>query len=309
MSIDGQREFQVKLEGPASNLGEVYASDLARLLLGLEQALAAAAYQASRRPRRARTGRHQGDVERATRLRLVRIDRGSTVATLAVAPPPPEQPDQPELEFDSATLGEQALGLVMDVLEEPARKVDRELALRLADLGRTAGVGTRHDRIVLEDGPRQRRRRVVMEGAQVERFQQVATRHEVRGQTDTVIGRLMEADFDRHTARLRSSTGGRVDVFFGEEFDHAIKDALLEDRRLVGRVSYDRATSEVRRVEIENIAEPEQLMIVSFHDFDEPLDASRLIEEQGTPIFDFDAIPDLGLTDDEAEAFIRAADE
>ena len=60
-------EFRAKLQGNDATLGVVRARDVARLILGLESAVAAAAYATLGKPRKGSTGRHRAAIEAASR--------------------------------------------------------------------------------------------------------------------------------------------------------------------------------------------------------------------------------------------------
>jgi len=64
--------LRVELRGADARLGEVRASDVARLILATERAIARVAGVVARRPVAA-TGRRTRPVEEASRLRLVAI--------------------------------------------------------------------------------------------------------------------------------------------------------------------------------------------------------------------------------------------
>ena len=74
--------FRATLRGSDATLGVVRASDVARLLIGLESAVAAAAYAALGKPRRGSTGRHRAAIEAASRLHFQNVEPGSVVAVL-----------------------------------------------------------------------------------------------------------------------------------------------------------------------------------------------------------------------------------
>jgi hypothetical protein len=75
-------DFRATLHGPDASLGVVRARDVARLITGLESAVAAAAYATLGKPRRGSTGRHRAAIEAASRLRFQNVESGSVVAVL-----------------------------------------------------------------------------------------------------------------------------------------------------------------------------------------------------------------------------------
>jgi CRISPR/Cas system endoribonuclease Cas6 (RAMP superfamily) len=75
------RIVRAQLDGMDAEPGRVAAADVARIILGLERAIARAAYLVLERARRGVTGRHSLAIESAARLRFVGVDRGSFVGT------------------------------------------------------------------------------------------------------------------------------------------------------------------------------------------------------------------------------------
>src|SRR5262249_35355144 len=67
-------------------------------------------------------------------------------------------------------------------------------------------------------------------------------------QDQELVGTLVEADFERNTARLRLPAGSSVDVSFSAELSDDIHEALRSKARLVGVVQYNPRTSEVKSV-------------------------------------------------------------
>src|SRR5215207_11161864 len=76
------RNVTVELLGSDGAPGEVPATDVARLVLGVQAVLRRAAHVVLGRPRLATYGRYEADVEGATRLRLERVERGACVFAL-----------------------------------------------------------------------------------------------------------------------------------------------------------------------------------------------------------------------------------
>ena len=80
------RIIRAHLEGAEAEAGRIAAADVARIIIGLERAIASAAYLVLRRPRRG-AGRHAQAIESAARLRFVGIESGSFVEILALPEP------------------------------------------------------------------------------------------------------------------------------------------------------------------------------------------------------------------------------
>jgi hypothetical protein len=73
-------EFRATLRGTDATAGMVRASDVARLITGVESAVAAAAYAFLGKPRKGSTRRHRSAIEAASRLLLQEAEPGSGVA-------------------------------------------------------------------------------------------------------------------------------------------------------------------------------------------------------------------------------------
>jgi len=77
-------ELRVELAGEEAKLGEVPAADVARLILGVERAMARAASVVLGRPKTT-TGRYDDVIERAVRLKLRVVVEGSVDAVMEVS--------------------------------------------------------------------------------------------------------------------------------------------------------------------------------------------------------------------------------
>jgi hypothetical protein len=247
-------EFRATLRGTDATLGVVRASDLARLITGLEAAVAAAAYAALGKPRRYSTGRHRAAVEAASRLRFQNVETGGVVAVLRLPRLAEVTDDAFDVEVDD--LAGAALDRLLASFTQPEDQVDVGIARALADLGQELGIGERHDELVLtstrsttaghlDTGTKDRMRRLA---------DAPLGRH-----PDVILGTLHEADFDRRTARLHAATGETVIVEFPAELDDDIQEALRAQAAFEGIVTFDPATSIARRVELRRISTPEPL--------------------------------------------------
>jgi len=132
----------------------------------------------------------------------------------------------------------------------------------------------------------------------------------VCGDPDLVVGTLFEADFERHTARLRTPAGGgTVTVTFPPEMADDIQQALRIETQLEGRVRYDRGTGTAASIETRAVTRAEQLLI---HDgdwsFAENLSVAELQQRQrvkGGNVNLADLAAD-NLTANERDAFVAA---
>jgi hypothetical protein len=246
--------FRATLRGSAATLGVVRASDIARLLTGLESAVAAAAYAALGKPRRGSTGRHRAAIEAASRLHFQTIEPGSVVAVLRL--PRLAEVTDDTFEVDVDDLAGAAFDRLVTSFIQPDDQVDPGIAKALADLGQELGIGERHDELMLTSG----RTPVVghLDASAKERMRRLADAPLGR-QPDVIVGTLHEADFDRHTARLHAATGETVTVEFPAELDDEIQEALRAQAAFEGIISFDPATSIARRVELRRISTPEPL--------------------------------------------------
>jgi hypothetical protein len=247
-------EFRATLRGSEAALGVMRASDIARLIMGLESAVAAAAYAALGKPRRGSTGRHRAAVEAASRLHFQNVEPGSVVAVLRLPRLAEVTDDTFDVEVDD--LAGAALDRLVASFARPDDQVDTGIAKALADLGQELGIGERHHELLLTSP----RSSVVghLDASARERMRRLADAPLGR-QPDVILGTLHEADFDRRTARLHAATGETVTVEFPAELDDEIQEALRAPAAFEGIISFDPATSIVRRVEVRRISTPEPL--------------------------------------------------
>ena len=247
-------EFRATLRGGDATLGVVRASDVARLITGLESAVAAAAYVALGKPRRGSTGRHRAAIEAASRLHFQNVEPGSVVAVLRL--PRLAEVTDGTFEVEVDDLAGAAFDRLVASFTNPDDQVDAGIAKALADLGQELGIGERHDELLLTSA----RTPVVghLDAIAKERMRRLADAPLGR-QPDVIVGTLHEADFDRRTARLHAATGETVTVEFPAELDDKIQEALRAQATFEGIISFDPTTSIVRRVELRRISTPEPL--------------------------------------------------
>jgi hypothetical protein len=247
-------EFRATLRGSTATLGEVRASDVARLITGLESAVAAAAYATLGKPRRAATGRHRAAVEAASRLRFQNVESDGVVVVLRLPRLAPVTDATFDIEVDD--LAGAAFDRLVASFSQPDDQVDTGIARALADLGQELGIGERHEELLLTSGRTAAAGRLD-EGAK-QRMRQLADAP-LEHQPDALVGTLREADFDRGTARLHTATGETVTVDFAAELADDIQEALRGQAVFDGIIVFDPSTAIVKRVELRRISNPRQL--------------------------------------------------
>lgn len=299
------RIIRATLAGPEARLGSVPAADVARLIIGLERALARAAYVALGKSREAQSGRHTAAIERATRLRFVGIEPGSVVELLAL-PDVNGTSDALELPVDdlSAAAFEQLVGAIRSQGED----VDPELAASVAQLSDELGIGDRHEHLSLghasTDIKEQALGPALIDLSVRRRMRAIAQRPRPT-QNDTLVGVLVEADFERRTARLQPPVGRAVTVTFAEDLADALYEALRQPAHLKGTVRYDAKTAAARAIELRQVTRAEQLVLEG-EVFFKQQNVYELAAEQGVPgpVRDSRELSDPGLSSEEREALL-----
>jgi hypothetical protein len=247
-------ELRATLEGGEAQLGQIQARDVARLIQGLEAAVAAAAYAALGRPRRTGTGRHTASVEAASRLVFRGVEAGSVVTVLAL--PVLARDDEDVLDIEVDDLAGAALDRLVGAAEQSSDHVDAGIARALADLADSLGIGERYDDLLVRSS----------RSTQVLRLDSAARLHfrrladsPVAQQPDVLMGSLREADFDRYTARLRTASNETVVVSFPPELEDDVHEALRGQAQFEGEVTYDPATATAKRVHLRRVSSPVSL--------------------------------------------------
>lgn len=297
-------ELRVHLTGECAELGLVPASDVARLLLLVENATARAASVVLGKPKLT-TGRYREVIARAARFRLRAIESGSVVPVLDL-PRPAAEPSS--LEVETTTLTEDAVELLLDVAEfkrEPHPVVARAL-VELADALR---VGDRYEAVVFDrptnGGPP---RLVRVDGIARKHLRLYADHGPQPVRPDSVSGVLVEADFEKRTARLRTPTEPAVQVEFTEDLDDDIHAALRQPATLRGDVTYDPRTHVARSVTLSKVERGEQLVMgLDPQDYWRERSFEELAAEQGAgrPV-DPEELYDADASEDEKDAFMVA---
>jgi hypothetical protein len=292
--------YQVRLIGKEARLGEVAAVDVARLILGVQTAVARAAGAAiGRRPKP--TGRWEAALEDATKLRLVRIKRGSVILELE---PPHARPDDGEFHLDVDSLGDIGWNKTVAVVNDP-ESGDPDTTSRLLALADALSIGTRFDAVEFRtDGTPVGR----IDGSRRERLRNVLRQRTIlNAPPDSVSGVLFEADFERHTAKVRTQAGGVVEVIFDDDQAEAIKEALREASEFEGDVTFDPVTASVRSVRLRRLTRFEQLLLgeEGARAFWDRPTFNDLARRQGTTVVEsFDGLRDDSLGDDDYESFV-----
>ena len=291
----------LRLTGGNARLGEVFASDLAHLLTGVERAVSRTADQiAGREPGKA--GRLPKTVAKATKLRLTAINEGSLVLELA----PPDEPSDQTLDLDDTQLADSAIRTVIDVLDGSEIGFPAATAA-LSELAENLDIGERYKALDFSQ-PGNMPREAVLDATARRRLSEAARRRTHSDDSQTLVGILYEADFEKNTARLRTSFGDSVVVRFDDSHAPRIKEALREQARLQGSVTYDDTSASVISVELAEIDSVEQLeLLADVGDFWVSHSLEDLADAQGVGVVDrIEVLRDETISDEEANAFLAA---
>lgn len=299
-------ELRIRLTGEQAELGSVPARDVARLLTLFELAAARAASVVLGQPKLT-TGRFRAAAERAVRFRLRAIESGSIVPVLALPPRAPSE--EPTLELDDATLGESAITLLLDAVEQQ-RTAHPVVAKALLDLADGMSVGDRYDALWFDSGTGNATPRRVRLDSAVRRGLRARVDQAAASETrsDAVAGVVVEADFERHTARLRTQTEAPVQVDFPEEMEEDVVAALRQPATMRGEVTYDALSGAARAISLRSVElGVQQSLGDAVEDFWAERSFDELAREQGAGLpVDLDLLHDAEATEDERDAFIAA---
>lgn len=194
--------LRIELTGETAELGVVPAADVARLILLVERAVAHAAAVAMGTPKTT-SGRYRGAIEQAVRFRLRAVEEGSVVPVLEL--PNTLAADADTLELEVATLGESALVSLLEAATE--QTAHPAVAKALLDVANGMHVGDRYEAIVFDFVAHDLPRKVRVDGTvRSRRRAYVDSAPAAPIRTDAVVGVLVEADFEKHTARLHTPT-------------------------------------------------------------------------------------------------------
>ena len=294
------KEIRATLQGGEAELGRIRAHDVARLLIGLEAAVAAASYAALGQPRRTGTGRHRSAVEAASRLVFQQVESGSVVAVLSLPILAEDEDGALDMELDD--LAGAAFDRLVTTGGQSRDQVDGGVARALADLGDGLAIGERYDRLIVSSG---RSNQVLrLDSAARSFFRRLADSPLIEQQSDVLVGSLREADFDRHTARLRTASSETVVVTFPPELDRNVQEALRSQAEFEGEVTYDPGTDSAKRVQLRAISAPSPLPFDT-DAFWAPQAVDELAHAQGVAPVTFDR-PLFEATDQERREIAEA---
>jgi len=295
------RRFRVELKGDEARLGQVPAGDVARLLLGVERALARQSAQIVGRPLTG-VGRWEAVIANAAHVRLAGLEEGSIVPVL----------DLPDFGVDglalqAETLGETALNQLLDVVAG-LRPAAPEVAAALVGTADELGVGSRYESFVFDYSNGGGRRRVIVDPPARDRLRAVIDRPTERRQ-EAVRGTLVEADFEKSTARLRTPTGQALTVSFQPELSDAIEEALRRPAEFAGEVAYDPATAAATSISLREVhSQPKLWQAVESEDFWQPQSLAALQQSGAVrPVESASELHVQGSQDgDDVDAFFAA---
>lgn len=296
---------RVRLTGSDAELGRVAAADVARMLLGVERAVARAAGHIIGRQVKP-TGRRGRTIEESTGFRLLGIERGSVVGVLGL---PSESVEEEHLDLEVPSLADLALDAALATAAgDETQHVDvADAFVRLSD---ELGVGTRFDAVTIEQERAGDRRMVTLDRPARERLRELVA-SAPRSRDDSLVGVLVEADFERHTARLRTAAGQSITVRFEPYLSDSIQEVLRRQTELVGEVTYDPKTMEARSVNLRDIVRSEQLtMGLEAGEFWTARSIGDLAAERGVgPVDDIEVLRDHEASDDEVDRVLAALGE
>jgi len=292
----------LRLTGENARLGEIYASDLAHLLDGVDRVVSRTAAQiAGRVPRKG--GRLPQAIIGATKLRLTAIKEGSLVLEFA----PPDVPsDQEALDLDDMQLADSAISTVIDVLEGSETGFPEATAV-LSQLAEDLDIGERYETLSLTQ-PGDVPREAVMDTTARSRLSVAVQRRTRSDEGGTLVGILYEADFEKNTARLRTPLGDSVTVRFDDSHAMSIKQALREQAQLQGSVTYNAAPAAIVSVYRAKVASAVQLgLMPDMENFWMSQSLEELAESQGVNVIDrIEVLQDDTITEKEVEDFLAA---
>lgn len=294
-------QVAVRLQGGEAELGRVPAVDVARLLIGFERAVARAAERiVGRRP--GLSGRRGAAVEATTRLRLVAVRSGSVMPVLTL--PEPTIGDG-ELQLDDLHLGSLALDAAMDVLLGSSQQP--EVAEAFVALADEVGIGSRYEQLTFVATRNTDERTATLDRSARERLRLVATGGTSAAE-DAIVGTLVEADFERRTARLRTSGRRVVNVSFSDDLADTIQEVLRRQSELVGIVEFDEGSGEALRIVVREVVQTAQLLLgVDPNEFWRHHTVEDLLAQRSTGVAtSASAIRDAEASDEEIDAFLGA---
>jgi hypothetical protein len=289
------------LTGPNAELGKVPAADVARFLLGLERVAARAAMALVGKT--VVVGRRGRAIESAVHLRLLSLTRGSVVAELEV--PEPAREDS-ELDLDVRTLGEQAIDATLRAASGEA-DANPDVVEALVTLINELAVGDRYESAWFERVS-SGEPRIVIDRERTTRLRGLARQHVPSVREDRIVGTLVEADFEKRTARLRTPDGKALVAQFADDLAGEIQMALRRPAELEGRISLDPRTSQATSVELRQVWRADQLALGLEPDafWSNPTIEELRLQRGVEAVSDLSVLRDNSATADEIDAFMAA---
>ncbi len=231
------------------------------------------------------------------------IERGSIVAVLDS---PKRAADPDSLDLTDPALGELAVETALRTAAggPDAHSDVADALVRMAD---EIGLGRRFEAITFERQRGDQVTAVRIDPAHRETLRAVAQKPPA-ARADSLVGVLVEADFENLTARLRGHAGVKTSVSFSPELADGIYEALRASARLRGEVRYDPKTSEARSIELSEIEMGDQLTIgLEPGDFWQHQALAELAALSGVnAVADTTSLRDDGATDDEIDRLMAA---
>ena len=248
-------ELRVTLLGDDASLGVIPAADVARLLSGVEKAIARAA-----EVRQGRTGRWAGrrDAEReaATRLMLRSLEPGSLTAVLDV---PGGDAAGETLEMADPSLGELAAADILRTLNEGEEHP--RVAEALSELADNLDIGRRRQKLEMELTDDNGRTRSHIDAAVAERLRGRAEQPTVEEES-TIAGTMFAVNFESRTAQIRINPINAIrTVKFEDDLTAQVQEALLNLTEFTGIVTKDAGSETIRSLRLTDITPPQQLSL------------------------------------------------
>ena len=299
----------VTLKGPDALPGRIAAADVAKVLLGYERAVARAAEVRVRRS--AKTGRRGASVESTTRLIYRSTRKGSFVVELEL---PDIRVEGAELDLDFLHLGASAARDVQRIMASPeTAEADPRVIEAIDQLVHELDIGGASFDTMKVSWPAaavaagKAPKPVVVDRAKrdaIERRRHTLPASDVH--ENVLTGVLVEADFEKRSARLLTTDNQRISVSFDDERADLIHQWLRRQGELRGLVEYTK-TGHIRQVELRAIERSVQHDLFDTTAFWNVDSIESLADAQGVePIADIRELAGTDITDEEFDAFLLA---
>jgi hypothetical protein len=226
-----------------------------------------------------------------------------------LALPDAAEPSDEELPIAVADLSSQAFERLIAAITGEDPEVDAELAAVIAKMASELSIGDRNTSITLaEEGGwphKPAKRCATIDGAVRQRMLRLSAQT-LRSRDETLVGVLVEADFEEETARLRLPDRSAITVNFPSELADSVQEALRSRAQFRGLVQYHPRTSQAISVELQALERTTQLPL-DIDSFWHVATFSILQATQGTTgVVNPDDLAIDDLTDDERAAFLAA---